>query len=134
MFCGSKKAASKAVALDATSAEAYSALGFATTCHDFDWAVAEGHHRRAIEINPNYATAHHWYGFHLAMCGRFDEAIRECRARELDPLSPSIMQALAWCYYQARRFTEAITTHRNMLEAARIFLSVWQPWPGPSAT
>ena len=117
-----KEAASKAVALDATSAEAYSALGFATVCHDFDWAVAEGHHRRAIEINPNYATAHHWYGFHLAMCGRFDEAIREMsRARELDPLSPSIMQALAWCYYQARRFNESITTHRNMLEAAPDF-------------
>ncbi len=117
-----KEAASKAAALDSGSAEAYSALGFATLCHDFDWAVAEGHHRRAIEINPNYATAHHWYGFHLAMCGRFDEAIREMsRARELDPLSPSIMQALAWCYYQARRFNESITTHRNMLEAAPDF-------------
>jgi len=112
-----KEAASKAVALDPTAAEAYTALGFATTCHDFDWAVAEGQHRRAIEINPNYATAHHWYGFHLAMAGRFDEAIKEMsRARELDPLSPSIMQALAWVYYQARRFDESITTHSNMLE------------------
>ena len=117
-----KEAASKAVSLDPTAAEAYTALGFATVCHDFDWAVAEGQHRRAIEINPNYATAHHWYGFHLAMSGRFDESIHEMsRARELDPLSPSIMQALAWVYYQARRFNESITTHRNMLGAVPDF-------------
>ena len=117
-----KQAASKAVDLDPTAAEAYSALGFATVCHDFDWAVAEGQHRRAIEINPNYATGHHWYGFHLTMVGRFDEALKELlRARELDPLSPSIMQGLGWCYYQARRFDEAITTYQNMLEAVPDF-------------
>ena len=117
-----KRAASRAVELDPTSAEAYSALGFATVCHDFDWAVAEGQHRRAIEINPNYATGHHWYGFHLLMAGRFDEAIRELlRARELDPLSPNIMQGLGWAYYQARRFEESITTYRNMLEAVPDF-------------
>lgn len=116
------KAAGKAVDLDPDSAEAYSALGFATVCHDFDWAVAEGHHRRAIEINPNYATAHHWYSFHLVMSGRFDDAIKEMlRARELDPLSPSIMQGLGWSYYQARRFEESITTYRNMLEAVPDF-------------
>ena len=118
-----KDAARKAVDLDPTSAEAYSALGFATVCHDFDWAVAEGQHRRAIEINPNYATAHHWYGFHLQMVGRFDEGIKEMlRARELDPLSPSILQGLSWCYYQARRFEESITTSQNMLGAVPDFV------------
>jgi eukaryotic-like serine/threonine-protein kinase len=117
-----KDAARKAVDLDPAAAEAYSALGFATVTHDFDWAVAEGHHRRAIEINPNYATGHHWYGFHLQMVGRFDEATKEMlRARELDPLSPSIMQGLGWCYYQARRFDEAITTYQDMLEAVPDF-------------
>jgi tetratricopeptide (TPR) repeat protein len=114
-----KQAASKAVELDSTSAEAYSALGFATVCSDFDWAVAEGQHRLAVSINPNYATGHNWYGFHLLMTGRFDEAINEMlRARELDPLSPSIMQSLGWSYYQARRFDEAVTTFQNMLETA----------------
>ena len=113
-----KQAASKAVELDSTSAEAYTALGFAIVCHDFDWAVAEAHHRRAIEINPNYATAHHWYGFHLLMEGRFDEALQQMlQARRLDPLSPSIIQALGWCYYQMRRFDESIATYRSMLEA-----------------
>jgi serine/threonine protein kinase/tetratricopeptide (TPR) repeat protein len=117
-----KEAAGKAIHLDPTAAEAYSALGFATVCHDFDWAVAEGQHRRAVEINPNYATGHHWYGFHLQMIGRFDEALAEMlRARELDPLSPSIMQGLGWCYYQARRFDESMSTYQHMLEAVPDF-------------
>jgi TolB-like protein/Flp pilus assembly protein TadD/tRNA A-37 threonylcarbamoyl transferase component Bud32 len=117
-----KQAAAKAVELDSTSAEAYTALGFATVCHDFDWAVAEGQHRRAIEINPNYATAHHWYAFHLTMEARFDEAIEQMlRTRELDPLSPSVLQALGWCYYHARRFDESIATFRSMLEAVPDF-------------
>ncbi len=117
-----KQAASKAVELDAASAEAYSALGFATVCHDFDWAVAEGQHRRSIEINPNYATGHNWYAFHLAMEGRSDEAVEQMmRTRELDPLSPAVLQALGWCYYQGRRFEEALATFRAMLEAVPDF-------------
>jgi TolB-like protein/Flp pilus assembly protein TadD/tRNA A-37 threonylcarbamoyl transferase component Bud32 len=117
-----KQAASKAVELDSTSAEAYTALGFAIVCHDLDWAVAEAQHRRALEVNPNYATAHHWYGFHLLMEGRFDEALEQMlQARRLDPLSPSIMQALGWCYYQMRRFTESLATYRSMLETVPEF-------------
>ena len=117
-----KQSAAKAVELDSTSAEAFSALGFATVCHDFDWAVAEGQHRRSIEINPNYATGHHWYAFHLTMEGRFDEAIEQMlRTRELDPVSPSVVQALGWCYYHARRFDESIQTFQNMLEAVPDF-------------
>src|SRR5215212_611164 len=117
-----KQSAAKAVELDSSSAEAYSALGFATACHDFDWAVAEGQHRRSIEINPNYATGHHWYAFHLLMEGRFDEAIQQIlRTRELDPISPSVLQAVGWCYYHARRFSESIATFQNMLEAVPEF-------------
>jgi eukaryotic-like serine/threonine-protein kinase len=117
-----REAASKAVALDSGSAEAYTALGFATVCYNFDWAVAEGQHRRAIEINPNYATAHHWYGFHLLMEGRFDEALEQLlRARELDPLSPSIIQALGWCYYHMRRFDDSIASYKSMLDAVPDF-------------
>ena len=112
-----KQAAAKAVELDSGSAEAYSALAFATVCHDFDWAVAEGQNRRAIEINPNYATGHNWYAYHLAMEARFDEAIDQMnRTRELDPLSPAVLQALGWCYYQARRFEESLATFQSMLE------------------
>jgi tetratricopeptide (TPR) repeat protein len=117
-----KQNAAKAVELDSSSAEAYSALGFATVCHDFDWAVAEGQHRRAIEINPNYATAHHWYAFHLMMEGRFEESIEQMlRTRELDPISPSVLQAVGWCYYQARRFDDSISTFKGMLESVPEF-------------
>jgi serine/threonine protein kinase/TolB-like protein/Tfp pilus assembly protein PilF len=112
-----KEAARKAVELDPTSAEAYTALGFATVTHDFDWTSAARQHLRAIELNPKYATAHQWYGFHLTMEARFDEAVSEMlRARSLDPLTPSIMQALGWCYYEARRFDDALTTYRRLLD------------------
>jgi len=117
-----KAAATKAAELDPTSAEAYSALGFASLCYDFDWAAAEGQHRRAVEINPNYATGHHWYSFHLLMSGRFDEGIKEMlRARELDPFSFSITQSLAWAYYQARRFDESLATLHQLVESAPEF-------------
>jgi tetratricopeptide (TPR) repeat protein/serine/threonine protein kinase len=116
------QAAQKAVDLDPSSAEAYSALGFATATRDFAWAEAEAHHRHAIEINPNYATAHHWYSFHLQMEGRFDEAIAEMlRARELDPLAPGVLQGLGWCYYQSRRFERSLVTFESMLEAVPDF-------------
>src|SRR6185295_227212 len=63
-----------------------------------------------------------WYAFHLLMEGRFDEAIeRVLRTRELDPISPSVLQAVAWCYYQARRFDESIATYKSMLEAVPEF-------------
>lgn len=117
-----KRAAAKAVELDPGLAEAYSALGFATLTRDFDWAVAEGEHRRAIEINPNYATGHHWYSFHLLMVGRFEEALREMlRARELDPLSPSILQSLGWAYYQSRRFDDSLATFQKLFESTPDF-------------
>jgi eukaryotic-like serine/threonine-protein kinase len=116
-FAAAKDAATKAVELDATLAEAHTALGFAVLCLEHDWAAGEAHHLRAIELNPNYATAHQWYSFHLSTEGHFDEAITEMRrALELDPLSPSILQSLGWSYYQARRFDESLDTHRRLTE------------------
>ncbi|HYY93431.1 MAG TPA: protein kinase, partial [Pyrinomonadaceae bacterium] len=111
-----KDAATKAVALDDELAEGYTALGFAVICHDFDWKGAEGYHLRALELNPNYATAHQWYSFHLQMEGRHDEALREARrALELDPFSLSIQQTLGWCYYMARRFDDSLAAYRKLL-------------------
>lgn len=117
-----KEAAEKAVALDAGLAEAYSALGFAIVTHDFNFASAERQHQRALELNSNYATAHQWYGFHLLMEGRFDEADAEMRrARELDPLTPSVTQSLGWCRYMSGRFDESISAYRRLLDAAPNF-------------
>jgi serine/threonine protein kinase/tetratricopeptide (TPR) repeat protein len=111
-----KDAATKAVALDGALAEGYTALGFAVVCHDFDWKGAEGYHLRAVELNPNYATAHQWYSFHLQMEGRHDEALREARrALELDPFSLSIQQTVGWCYYMARRPDDSLAAYRKLL-------------------
>ncbi|HEX5708313.1 MAG TPA: protein kinase, partial [Pyrinomonadaceae bacterium] len=111
-----KEAASKAVELDPELAEGFAALGFATLTHDFDWGAAEAQLRRALELNPTYATAHSWYGFQLAMEGRFDESVAAMRrAVELDPLSPIHQHALSWCLYQARRYEEAAAAARKLI-------------------
>jgi tetratricopeptide (TPR) repeat protein len=86
-----KAAAEKALQLDDTLAEAHASLGYVEWQYEFDWAGAESEYRRAIELNPNYAEAHHQYGNLLSLRGRFDESIAETqRASELDPLSAVI--------------------------------------------
>jgi len=111
-----KEAALKAAVLDATLAEGYSALAFATVTHDFDWDSAEQLHRRANELNPNFANGHLWYSYYLAMCGRFDESIAECRkAIELDPVSSIAHHTYAWNLYHARRLDESISAAKRLL-------------------
>jgi TolB-like protein/DNA-binding winged helix-turn-helix (wHTH) protein/Tfp pilus assembly protein PilF len=83
-----RMAAIRAVELDNTSAEAHTALALVVQNYDYDWKAAGREFERAIALNPNYATAHHWYAEHLMWQGRFDEALAESdRARQLDPLS-----------------------------------------------
>ncbi len=119
-----KEAALKAVELDPALAEAHAALGFAVQCRDFDWHVAEDHHRRAVELNPNNSTAHNWYSFLLLGQARFDEALAEARrALELDPVTPLVQQSLAWCHYHSGRFDEALSVYRRIIESEPRF-----PW------
>ena len=113
-----RASALRALELDPTLAEAYSALGLASVCYDFDWTGAETNHQRSVELNPNNATGHQWYSFYLQMAGRFDEAVAEMhRAQEIDPLSSLIMHSLAWCFYHARRFDEALAAYSNLVKA-----------------
>jgi serine/threonine protein kinase/tetratricopeptide (TPR) repeat protein len=113
-----KAAALKALQLDEKLAEAHTALGLLLCIGDLDMAGSISEFQRAIALNPNYATAHHWYGNSpfLAL-GRFEEAITEGkRAVELDPLSPIINADLGQNLYNARRYDEAIAQLRKTLE------------------
>src|SRR6266536_1508126 len=107
-------AASTAVAIDPTLAEAHAALGQAILGRDFAWAPAERQLLHAIELNPNYSPARIWYALQLAMEGRFTESLREARlARELDPLAIISRFSVFWCSYHARRFDDALQLCRD---------------------
>ncbi len=112
-----KGAALKALEIDDSLSEAYASLGLVRWAYDWDWPAAEKDLKRAIELNPGYAVAHHRYALYLSSLGRFDEAMaEEKRALELDPLSLIINHAQAWPYYLSRRFDEAIEQYRKMVE------------------
>ncbi len=112
-----KAATKRALELDETLSEAHASLGLISMNIDWDWVEAEKEFKRAIELNPNYATAHQWYGEFLAYMGRFDEGVAEIkRAQELDPLSLIINTDVAKVYTFARRYDEAIAQYRRALE------------------
>ena len=108
-----EEAARKALEIDDQLAEAYPALGMVKLYRRWDWAGAEADFKRAIELRPSYATAHHWYSILLRDKGRFQEAIAEARlALELDPLSPIMNANLGDVFFFARRYDDAIRQHR----------------------
>ena len=108
-FLNAKVAARKALQLDPNLAEAHASLAFAQWNYDFDWQNIEREYKRAIELNPGYATAYHWYSGYLSGMGRHDEAVVAIKkARELDPLSPRINANVGFTLYFARRYDEAI--------------------------
>jgi len=120
-----KAAADKALELDHDLAEAEASLGLIAPFLDWNWAAAQQHFERAIALNPNYATAHHWYAeAYLIPMGEVDEAIAEARkAQELDPLSPVIATDLGKELYFARRYDEAVLEFRRALELDPDFVS-----------
>ena len=110
-----RAAALKALALNPSLAEAHTALALIVQNHDWDWQAAGREFRQAIALNPNYATAHHWYAEHLMWQGRFDEALRESeRARQLDPLSLIIAADDGAILYYARQYDRAIDRLRSV--------------------
>lgn len=112
-----KAAAQKALEIDEDSADARVALAYATYLYDWNAKQAESEFRRALGLNPSYASGHQWYAVFLASRGRFDEAIREInRARQLDPLSLIINDVVGWIYSLARRGNDAIAEFRKGLD------------------
>jgi TolB-like protein/Flp pilus assembly protein TadD len=116
-FHRAKAAAQAALALDPGSAEAYNALAVATCRQDWDFAAAEQDFKKAIELDPNYAVAHQWYGEFLGDLRRFDQSIAELKkAKELDPLSPMVGSDLADGYLHAGRYAEAEAELHRILD------------------
>ena len=116
-------AARKALDLDGDLAEAHASLGNVLASYDWNWSAAEQEFRRAIELNPRYATAHHWYAEMLSYVKRFDEAFREIHlALELDPLSLGINTDAAWILFCAGQCHAAVEQLRKVLDLEPEFL------------
>jgi TolB-like protein/predicted Zn-dependent protease len=113
----------KALDLDSTLAEAHTSLAFVKFRFDWAWREAEREFKQAIELDPRYVRAHHWYALFLAAMGRQDEAIEEIKeARKLDPLSPIVSVAEGRILHFARRFDEAIEQFQKIVELDPSFI------------
>ncbi len=112
-----KEAALEAVRLDDNLAEGHTSLAYLKLSYDWDLVAAEREFKRAIDLNPGYATAHHWYAHYFLAQALPEQALAEVRrAQALDPLSFSINVGLGWCLYHARRYDDAIAQYRSTLE------------------
>ena len=116
-FGRSRAAAMKALALDDTLADAYTSLALTSDLYAWDWPAAEAAYRRALQLNPGYASAHQWYAWHLLLMGRTGEGLTELRsAAALDPVSPIIGADLADALCIARQPEASIRQSTKTLE------------------
>jgi eukaryotic-like serine/threonine-protein kinase len=118
-----KDAATQAVRMGDSLPETHISLALVRENYDWDWAGAEAEFRKAIQLNPNSATAHHWYGDCLTKLGRFDEARKELKkAQELDPLSLLINTSVGWQLYFTRQYAGAIEQLQKTLQMDQNFV------------
>jgi TolB-like protein/Flp pilus assembly protein TadD len=116
-FVRAKAAATRALTLDDKLAEAHTSLAFALDLYAWDWPAAESAYRRALALNPGYATAHQWYAWHLMVMGRTGDGIAELRTAEsLDPLSPILTADLADALCIAHLYDDSLQQSRTALE------------------
>lgn len=125
-----RAAARRALEIDEQLPEAHTALAIIAQNYDWDWPTAEKEYRRAIQLNPNYATGHHWYAECLALQGRFGEAFPEMEsARQLDPLSLIIAADYGAILYFSRQYDRAFERFRGVLDMEpnfpRAHMLVW---------
>jgi TolB-like protein/DNA-binding winged helix-turn-helix (wHTH) protein len=112
-----KEVALTALKLDDSLADAHTSLAFVEMHYEWKFQEAEREFKRAIALDPNYSTAHHWYAIDLAAMGRMDEAVAEVkRARQTDPLSAIINTDMADMLFFARRYDEALQQARATVE------------------
>jgi eukaryotic-like serine/threonine-protein kinase len=116
VFPKAREAAVRALALDTTLAEPHAALGYYDFYYLWDWKAAEREFRRALDLNPSYATAHEWFGLFLTAMGRFAEAsVEERHATELDPLSAAIAGTRGWVFHYSGQDDSATAQLRTAL-------------------
>jgi tetratricopeptide (TPR) repeat protein len=116
-FPQARAAATKALALDDSLGAAHTSLAFALDLYGWDWEAAEKEYKLAIALNPGYATAHHWYAWHLIVTGRNSEGISELRkAESLDPLSLIISADVADALCIAHLYDESVQQSKKTLE------------------
>ena len=119
-----KQSVVKALELDETLGEAHASLGFYRFLYDWDFAGAEASFKRALQLNPSYAEAHHWYAIYLANVGRHIEAEQEALlAVDLDPLSLLMNMTAALNFYLAREYDKALEQLQKVLEMEPNFLA-----------
>jgi serine/threonine protein kinase/tetratricopeptide (TPR) repeat protein len=116
-FLPAIEAAKKAVELDQELSEAHATLGFVLHAGAFDWASAERHLKRAIELNPGNGVAFVWYSIVLYTEGRFEEGLELARrGLDLDPLTPFNHHNIGWGLYYAGRYEEAAEQYRKVIQ------------------
>ena len=123
-------AAQRAVDIDPSLAEGYTSRAFVKLEYGWDWLSAEKDFQKALELNPQYPTAHQWYASYLVQMGKFDRAMKEIeKAHELDPLSPIISSNLGFYSYLNGKYDEAIAEYKKIAGAGPAVLG-GAPLPG----
>ena len=128
----------RALAQDDSLPEAHVSLAYLKTSYDWDFPAAEKEFQRALELNPGYATAHHWYAHYFMATGHLDRALEQMKqAQELEPLSLIINTGLGWSFYYSKQYDQAIEQYQKVLEmepgfrTAQIALSLAKMHKGP---
>jgi TolB-like protein/Flp pilus assembly protein TadD len=121
-----KNNAEKALSLDSSLGEAHATLGLIKAHYDLDWVGAETEFRRAVDLSPNYPSAHHYYGDLYVARGDFDKAVQELeKARELDPLSPIINTDIGLAYFYQRDYDRCIDFSKKVKQRFPDFFPVY---------
>jgi serine/threonine protein kinase/Tfp pilus assembly protein PilF len=117
-FPQARAAALEALKIDDTAAEAHASLALIKQ-QEWDWTGAETEYKKALALNPGYASTHQWYSLFLSLASRHDDAIREAqRAAELDPLSAIVSVNLGEVLYFAGRYAEATRAFQRILQVS----------------
>jgi Flp pilus assembly protein TadD len=122
-----KAAARRALELDDSLAEGHSPLGVVAMLYDRDWAEAERHFRRALELKPDYVPALLWYSYLLTILGRHDESLATVRhAAEVEPLAMIVHQSVSRSLHYAGRYEEALGHCRRLLDMDPSFVTGYE--------